>query len=297
MDQLQRKVPRKFDTDYTLTNEGGVSVGVYDVIANGKGNYNGMATKQFSIISKGIGSFDVTLSTEQVVYTGSEHRPTVTVKDGDKTLTPGSEFSVSYTDNTNAGTATVTITGQGEYSGTTTKTFIIKPKPLTEDMVFLSSTSYTYNTLQQKPTVTVSDQSFLTANDYTLTNDGGINHGDYDVVVIGRNNYTGVITKQFTIKPLSIETAKVVLYEIVRHTRELRLHWKQEPISLLRNKQVMTPQTMTPCWERHTTDSFTTITPTLEQLRLQPLVRVVTTLWPMLISRLLQRILPITTIL
>ena len=205
------------DTDYTLTNEGGVSVGVYDVIANGKGNYNGMATKQFSIISKGIGSFDVTLSTEQVVYTGSEHRPTVTVKDGDKTLTPGSEFSVSYTDNTNAGTATVTITGQGEYSGTTTKTFIIKPKPLTEDMVFLSSTSYTYNTLQQKPTVTVSDQSFLTANDYTLTNDGGINHGDYDVVVIGRNNYTGVITKQFTIKPLSIETAKVVLYEMASY--------------------------------------------------------------------------------
>ena len=205
------------DTDYTLTNEGGVSVGVYDVIANGKGNYNGMATKQFSIISKGIGSFDVTLSTEQVVYTGSEHRPTVTVKDGDKTLTPGSEFSVSYTDNTNAGTATVTITGQGEYSGTTTKTFIIKPKPLTEDMVFLSSTSYIYNTLQQKPTVTVSDQSFLTANDYTLTNDGGINHGDYDVVVIGRNNYTGVITKQFTIKPLSIETAKVVLYEMASY--------------------------------------------------------------------------------
>ena len=205
------------DTDYTLTNEGGVSVGVYDVIANGKGNYNGMATKQFSIISKGIGSFDVTLSTEQVVYTGSEHRPTVTVKDGDKTLTPGSEFSVSYTDNTNAGTATVTITGQGEYNGTTTKTFIIKPKPLTEDMVFLSSTSYTYNTLQQKPTVTVSDQSFLTANDYTLTNDGGINHGDYDVVVIGRNNYTGVITKQFTIKPLSIETAKVVLYEMASY--------------------------------------------------------------------------------
>lgn len=205
------------DTDYTLTNNGGVAVGKYDVIANGKGNYNGMATKQFSIISKGIGSFDVTLSTEQVVYTGSEYRPTVTVKDGDKTLKPGSEYSVSYTDNTNAGTATVTITGQGEYSGTTTKTFIIKPKPLTEDMVFLSSTSYVYNTLQQKPTVTVSDQSFLTANDYILTNDGGIDHGDYDVVVIGRNNYTGTIIKQFTIKPLSIETARVVLYEMASY--------------------------------------------------------------------------------
>ena len=130
---------------------------------------------------------------------------------------PGTEYAVSYKDNTNVGTATVTVTGQGEYSGTVTKTFIIKPKPLTEDMVFLSSSSFVYNTLQQKPTVTVSDQSFLTANDYILTNDGGIDHGDYDVVVIGRNNYTGTIVKQFTINPLSIETAKVVLYEMASY--------------------------------------------------------------------------------
>ena len=205
------------DTDYTLTNEGGISVGQYDVIANGQGNYNGMATKTFQIISKEIGAFEVTLSTEQVIYNGSEQRPTVTVKDGDVILTAGSQYTVNYTDNTNAGTATVTITGQGEYSGTATKTFIIKPKPLTEDMVYLSSTTYTYNTLQQKPTVTVSDQSFLTANDYTLTNDGGIDHGDYDVVVIGRNNYTGTVVKQFTIKPLSIENAKVVLYEMASY--------------------------------------------------------------------------------
>ena len=63
------------------------------------------------------------------------------VKDGNQVLTPGTEYSVSYKDNMNVGTATVTVTGQGEYSGTTTKTFIIKPKPLTEDMVFLSSSS------------------------------------------------------------------------------------------------------------------------------------------------------------
>ena len=205
------------DTDYTLTNLGGTSVGTYDVIANGKGNYNGMAVKQFSIITKGIGAFEVSLSTEQVVYNGSEHRPTVTVKDGEKTLTAGSEYTVNYTDNVNVGTATVTVTGQGEYSGTTTKTFIIKPKTLTEDMVFLSSSSYTYNTLQQKPTVTVSDQSFLTYNDYTLTNDGGVDHGEYDVVVIGRNNYVGTVIKHFSILPQSIENAKVTLYEMASY--------------------------------------------------------------------------------
>jgi hypothetical protein len=49
----------------------------------------------------------------------------VTVKDGETELVEGTHFTVSYADNTNAGTATVTITGIGDYTGTVTKTFTI----------------------------------------------------------------------------------------------------------------------------------------------------------------------------
>ena len=61
----------------------------------------------------------------KLTYTGEELTPTVTVMDGSTTLVEGTDFEVSYSDNVNAGTATVTITGIGKYSGTTTTTFTI----------------------------------------------------------------------------------------------------------------------------------------------------------------------------
>lgn len=65
--------------------------------------------------------------TEQT-YTGAEIKPTVTVKDSETTLTENTDYTVSYTDNVNAGTATVTITAVdgSDYSGTAKATFTIK---------------------------------------------------------------------------------------------------------------------------------------------------------------------------
>ncbi len=63
-------------------------------------------------------------------YTGSAITPVVTVKDGETTLEKGTEYTVTYSNNTNVGTATVTVTGIGNYSGTITTTFnIIKATP------------------------------------------------------------------------------------------------------------------------------------------------------------------------
>ena len=49
----------------------------------------------------------------------------MTVKDGEKALVEGTDYTVTYADNTNAGTATVTITGTGNYAGDTEVTFEI----------------------------------------------------------------------------------------------------------------------------------------------------------------------------
>lgn len=65
----------------------------------------------------------VTLSPESFTYTGTEQKPTVTVKLGDKTLTEGTHYTVTYSgDGINAGTYTVTVTGAGSYSGTANQT-------------------------------------------------------------------------------------------------------------------------------------------------------------------------------
>lgn len=59
-------------------------------------------------------------------YTGAAIQPTVTLTDGETTLTLGTDYTVAYSNNTNAGTATVTVTGKGNYAGTATATFTIR---------------------------------------------------------------------------------------------------------------------------------------------------------------------------
>ena len=68
----------------------------------------------------------VSLSSTSYTYNGSAKKPAVTVKNGSIALTSGTDYTVAYKNNTNAGTATVTITGKGNYTGTISKTFTIK---------------------------------------------------------------------------------------------------------------------------------------------------------------------------
>lgn len=58
-------------------------------------------------------------------YTGKALTQSVTVKIGSKTLKNGTDYTVSYKNNKNAGTASLTITGKGGFKGTVTKTFKI----------------------------------------------------------------------------------------------------------------------------------------------------------------------------
>lgn len=70
----------------------------------------------------------ITLSKTSAVYTGKAIKPTVTVEDNGLTLTNNHHYKVTYSENKNIGTATVTVTGYRAYSGTVTKTFKIVPE-------------------------------------------------------------------------------------------------------------------------------------------------------------------------
>ncbi|MCD8330009.1 MAG: hypothetical protein LUC27_04880, partial [Lachnospiraceae bacterium] len=73
-----------------------------------------------------LASFATVTVASSKTYTGSAIKPTVKVTVGGTTLTKGTDYTVSYADNTNVGTATVTVTGKGDYNGTATATFKIK---------------------------------------------------------------------------------------------------------------------------------------------------------------------------
>ena len=89
----------------------------YKVVANA--GYNDVAPALFkvTISPKTVNSPTITLSETNYTYDGNAKEPTVTVKDGDATI-PASEYTVSYKDNTEVGTATVTITDKegGNYT-------------------------------------------------------------------------------------------------------------------------------------------------------------------------------------
>lgn len=63
------------------------------------------------------------------LYTGSAVAPSVTVRDGDTVLKSGTDYTLSYQNNTDVGTASVTIAGTGNYTGSMTRNFTIESSP------------------------------------------------------------------------------------------------------------------------------------------------------------------------
>lgn len=111
-------------TDYTFAvTAGGTDAGSATVTVTGKGNYSGTETGTFTIAPKSIAGVTITGLPTSTEYTGTAITPTYTVQDGTKTLTKGSDYTEDYNStNTNVGTATLTITGKGNYDNATTKT-------------------------------------------------------------------------------------------------------------------------------------------------------------------------------
>lgn len=75
---------------------------------------------------KGIGFCNIQLKYYETTYTGSAKKPKVTVERNGKTLTKGTDYKVTYSNNVDAGKAKVKITGMGKYAGTDTVSFTIK---------------------------------------------------------------------------------------------------------------------------------------------------------------------------
>ena len=93
-------------------------------------------------LKRDIRSCDIANIDDQT-YTGSAIEPDVTVTDGETTLTLGTDYEVAYSNNISAGTATVTITGKGDYAKKTSKTFtIVKATPTVTALTAVADLEY-----------------------------------------------------------------------------------------------------------------------------------------------------------
>ena len=120
--------------DYTVSGNERTDAGTHTITISAtnynNSNYTGTKTITFTIASKPLADSMVTVAAGPHYYTGNAVTPAVTVKDGSRTLTVGTDYTVSYEDNINAGTAKATVTGKGNYTGTASQTFTIQYGPL-----------------------------------------------------------------------------------------------------------------------------------------------------------------------
>lgn len=214
----QRRMTLVKDVDYTVSYSNNTYPGTATITIEGINNYSGTVTKTFEILEKqtpvvkDISTCTATLSTTSYIYDGTAKTPTVTVKDGSTTLVNGTDYTVTYQNNIKAGTATVTITGKGNYTGTLNKTFKINAASISisSATATLSTASYTYDGSAKKPTVTVKNGSATLKNgtDYTVSYKNNTNIGTATVTITGKGNYTGKLTKTFTIYPENVSGIK-----------------------------------------------------------------------------------------
>lgn len=194
---------------YTVKFSNNKNAGKAKVRVNGIGNYSGSRTITFQIVGK---PFDETcrieLSKDSYVFNNSERKPSVTFYYGNTRLKNGSEYTVKYEDNVNAGTAKVIVSGKGKYSGTVTKDFTILPKQKKDSSKITVSSigeqKYTGSVIVPNVTVTVDGVKLTKGKDYTVSvlNSTRLTYtqnkkqkGIATMIITGVGNYKGTLAK------------------------------------------------------------------------------------------------------
>ncbi len=164
----------------------------------------------------------VTVLGETPVYDGSKKIPAVEVKYGETTLA-AADYTVSYSNNVNAGvdtaTVTVTSTDDSSYKFTATKNFTIAQAPIS-GAVIDDIADVTYDTKAHTPEVTVTfNGSKLTDADYTVSySEDCINAGTVTVTVTGKGNFTGTASKTFTINKANLTLSPYTISKLCTET-------------------------------------------------------------------------------
>ena len=134
-------------------------------------------------------------------YTGKAIKPEVSVTAGGKELSNRSDFTVKYYNNTNAGTATVKISGINKFKALTSSVnFVILARSICEATVGrISDQTYTGSEIMPKPRLTYNGKSLREGTDYTLSYSSNVNIGTAKVTINGIGNFFGTTTILFNI--------------------------------------------------------------------------------------------------
>ncbi|WP_368018397.1 hypothetical protein [Olsenella sp. AGMB03486] len=164
----------------------------------------GDAAKVQATTAQNISRGDVVPIADQE-YTGSAITPAVTVSVGGKTLKQGTDYTVTYTDNVDPGTATATVAGIGSYSGTVTTSFCIYGDISKADIDNIPDQSFTGVPVMPDFAVKFAGKTLVLNRDYTVSFENNDGEGTATVTITGNGKeFRGSVTKTFKIVILSV---------------------------------------------------------------------------------------------
>ena len=171
--------------------------------------YHGSGGVAIVVVAKEVTADMIDAIPEQK-YAAEYIKPMPEVKDGTTKLNAGTDFTYSYSDNFNAGIATLTITGEGNYTGTATRKFTISPKSISGATIVLDANSLPYTGSEQ--TVSINSVMLEGWSDTIVykivSGDRATDVTDSITLTIsGRDNYTGTASTTWKITKIDPELA------------------------------------------------------------------------------------------
>ncbi len=192
-----------------------VDAGTYDVTAvYDDGNYSGTAAGTLTILPKSLDASDFEVDTDNAVHTGSAVTKTITSE-----LTEDTDYTVSYENNIDVGTAKIVIAGQGNYTGSVEYSFRIMAGSISESDFEIGAVQIEYS--GEEISISVTPAGGLKENsDYTVSYKDASGNvlagapksaGDYTLVITGMGDYDGTVEKAVTVLPKTLTMTDVTV--------------------------------------------------------------------------------------
>ena len=199
-------------TDFTVSYTNNVNAGTGIATIAGKGNFTGTIEVPFTIYPCQVSKLTFGMS-KVPTYTGQALEPTVTYKLETRSATLGTDYTLSYTNNTNAcndqAIITMTAVEGGNYTGSRTDYFTILPADVSRVSSAVEAQTYTGGEIVPPATVTFGEQALVQGQDYTITASNNVAVGSASYALSGMGNYTGTKNGTFNIKKADLSTVTI----------------------------------------------------------------------------------------
>ena len=210
------------DKDYEIVYFDNFDAGTASIVIYGIGDYIGELKKNFTIAPASINDAEIKSIADQT-YEGTAITPDISAVYGEYILVKDTDYTLTYTNNINTGTATVTVSAKGNFDGEITFEFVINAADISKDVTIPSVAKVTYTGAALTPNVfpQIGSYSLVLDKDYIVSYSNNVKIGTASITITGIGNVTGIKIVEFEIVPAA---NRLTSYENPKKT-SLKLNW------------------------------------------------------------------------